>query len=179
MDSILFGPKWIHSDLSRYIWVISTHRVPGICCVAFSGHTHDDNVCEKPEPGLRLIFYHNWSKKRCVAPGTQPIFVSSNTWEKLQGQPTQQLRCSPEVGLRHHLVRSKNYLDLLWSHAHVGPLPHLPPHHTHSALKPLTCRIRICFTMVLFPDSPAPDWDIEKDISVTCGHVKTGIQSIT
>lgn len=27
---------------------------------------------------------------------------------------------------------------------------------THSALKPLTCRIFICFTMVLFPDSPAP-----------------------
>lgn len=27
---------------------------------------------------------------------------------------------------------------------------------THSALKPLTCRILICFTMVLFPDSPAP-----------------------
>ena len=28
--------------------------------------------------------------------------------------------------------------------------------HTYSALKPLTWRIRICFTMVLFPDSPAP-----------------------
>lgn len=25
-----------------------------------------------------------------------------------------------------------------------------------SSLKPLTCRIRICFTIVLFPDSPAP-----------------------
>lgn len=27
---------------------------------------------------------------------------------------------------------------------------------TYSALKPLTCKIRICLTMVLFPDSPAP-----------------------
>lgn len=28
--------------------------------------------------------------------------------------------------------------------------------NTHSALKPLTCRILICLTIVLFPDSPAP-----------------------
>lgn len=28
--------------------------------------------------------------------------------------------------------------------------------NAYSALKPLTCRILICFTMVLFPDSPAP-----------------------
>lgn len=27
---------------------------------------------------------------------------------------------------------------------------------TYSALKPLTCNIRICLTIVLFPDSPAP-----------------------
>lgn len=28
---------------------------------------------------------------------------------------------------------------------------------TYSALKPFTCNIRICFTIVLFPDSPAPE----------------------
>lgn len=28
---------------------------------------------------------------------------------------------------------------------------------TYSALKPLTCNIRICLTIVLFPDSPAPE----------------------
>lgn len=35
---------------------------------------------------------------------------------------------------------------------------------THSALKPLTCRILICFTMVLFPDSPAPSKTDQKHI---------------
>lgn len=28
--------------------------------------------------------------------------------------------------------------------------------NSYSELNPLTCRIRICFTIVLFPDSPAP-----------------------
>lgn len=28
--------------------------------------------------------------------------------------------------------------------------------NTYSALNPLTCKIRICLTIVLFPDSPAP-----------------------
>lgn len=28
---------------------------------------------------------------------------------------------------------------------------------TYSALKPFTCNIRICLTIVLFPDSPAPE----------------------
>lgn len=28
--------------------------------------------------------------------------------------------------------------------------------HTYSALNPFTCNIRICLTIVLFPDSPAP-----------------------
>lgn len=31
-----------------------------------------------------------------------------------------------------------------------------PAHSTYSSLNPSTCRILICFTMVLFPDSPAP-----------------------
>ena len=31
------------------------------------------------------------------------------------------------------------------------------PKDTYSALKPLTCRILICLTIVLFPDSPAPE----------------------
>lgn len=37
-------------------------------------------------------------------------------------------------------------------------------YHTYSALKPLTCRILICFTMVLFPDSPAPERKKERNI---------------
>ncbi len=50
----------------------------------------------------------------------------------------------------------------------TGPSTHITPFHahiwhqyskqysTHSALNPLTWRILICFTIVLFPDSPAP-----------------------
>lgn len=34
--------------------------------------------------------------------------------------------------------------------------------NSYSELNPLTCRIRICFTIVLFPDSPAPERERSK-----------------
>lgn len=36
---------------------------------------------------------------------------------------------------------------------------------TYSALKPLTWRILICFTIVLFPDSPAPETHIGRSVN--------------
>lgn len=53
--------------------------------------------------------------------------------------------------------------DITWCSETGKTSVHACP-RTHSALKPLTCRILICFTMVLFPDSPAPSREIESYI---------------
>lgn len=41
---------------------------------------------------------------------------------------------------------------------------------TYSSLNPLTCNILICFTMVLFPDSPAPETRTRLSIHVRHGQ---------
>lgn len=53
--------------------------------------------------------------------------------------------------------------------------------NTYSALKPLTCNIRICLTIVLFPDSPAPGSREKREKSVKrCLEVdKTPYMAVT
>lgn len=57
-------------------------------------------------------------------------------------------------------------------YTYVQLLQGFSSYHAYSALKPLTCRILICFTMVLFPDSPAPVRHRDKGILGICWHVK-------
>lgn len=64
--------------------------------------------------------------------------------------------------VKHHLV-DRYYKSLLLIHVQAERCQSFYSYHTYSALKPLTCRIRICFTMVLFPDSPAPESERERE----------------
>lgn len=66
--------------------------------------------------------------------------------------------CTPKNGTQASCDELCTYiLTLLLIHPHCQQSQCLYSYHAYSALKPLTCRILICFTMVLFPDSPAPE----------------------
>lgn len=74
----------------------------------------------------------------------------------MPGEHSQAVTAATGFLLRSVVVKRAVTQSFLKSFGNIGAdLLHILS-STHSALKPLTCRILICFTMVLFPDSPAP-----------------------
>lgn len=71
--------------------------------------------------------------------------------------------CRPSVPIwdnRSRLTKStwtSGFHENKYLYNHVQLLGGFSSYNAYSALKPLTWRILICFTMVLFPDSPAPE----------------------